>query len=145
MDGTKVYQYQLTIKWGTKIIKGLKTVGLKLKANFEEILLKEQEGVPVDDFIDYDTDMSIAGDTWEKDVSEESSHEDFETLREALADGATVAFVYGRMTEGEKIVSGNAQLIDWSEDAGSEKKPGSWSGSIKAVKGSVSFTTYSST
>jgi hypothetical protein len=143
MVGTKVYGYLLTIKWGTKIIKGLKTTGLKIKPNFEEILLKEQAGVPVDDFIDYDVDMSIAGDTWEKDTSEASTHEDFETLREAASVGASVAFVYGRMVAGEKIVSGNAKLTDWSEDGGSEKKPGSWSGSMKAVKGSVTFGTFS--
>lgn len=141
MVGTKVLQYQLTLKWGTKLIKGLKTAGLKIKPNFEETLLKENAGVAVEDFIDYDADISIAGDTWEKDATEASTHEDFETLREASSVGAVVAFIYGRMTSGEKIVSGNATLRDWSEDAGSEKKPGSWSGSIKAVKGSVTFGT----
>lgn len=143
MDGTRVFQYQLTIKYGTKLIKGLKTTGLKIKPNYEEILLKEQEGDPEEELIDYDTEMSIAGDTWEKAASEAATHEDFETLREASASGVSVAFVYGRMSNGEKIVSGNAKLQDWSEDAGSEKKAGSWSGSMKAVKGTVVFGTYS--
>jgi len=145
MVGTKIYGYQLTIKYGTKLIKGLKTVGLKIKPNFEEILLKEQEGVAIDEFVDFDTEMSIAGDTWEKDVTEATSHEDYETLREASMLGAEVAFVYGRMTAGEKIISGYAKLTDWSEDGGSEKKAGTWSGSLKARKGSVTASTYSAT
>jgi hypothetical protein len=144
MDGTRVFQYQLTIKYGTKLIKGLKTTGLKIKPNYEEILLKEQAGNPEEELIDFDTEMSIAGDTWEKAAGEASTHEDFETLREASSTGVSVAFVYGRMSAGEKIVSGNAKLQDWSEDAGSEKKAGSWSGSLKAVKGTVIFGTYSS-
>ena len=41
MAATNVYGYLLTVKWGTKIIKGLETTGLKIDPRFEEILLKE--------------------------------------------------------------------------------------------------------
>lgn len=133
----------LTIKWGTKLIKGLETTGLKIKPNFESILLKEQAGVEVEEFIDYDADLSISGKTMEKNsTSEASTHDDYENLREATSVGAEVAFVYGRMTAGEKIWSGTGTLRDWSEDAGSEKKMASWSASIKLKKGSASFTTF---
>lgn len=143
MAQTKIYGYLLSFKWGTKLIVGLETTGLKLKANFEEILLKEQAGVPVDDFIDYDIDLTFAGKAMERDSGQSGTHEDFETLREAAAAGAEVAFVYGRFVQGEKIVSGTCTLRDWSEDAGSKKEMAGWSGSAKAKKGSVTFTTYS--
>ena len=131
----KVPQYQLTIKWGTKLITGLETTGLSIKPNHEEILLKANSGNPTKEFIDFDTNMSIAGKTY----GVESNEENFETLRVASSVGAQVAFIYGRFTQGNQQVSGYAILTDWKEDAGSEKKAGSWSGSIEAIKGSVSF------
>ena len=139
MAETKVYGYLPSIKWGTKLIKGLEATGLKIKPNFDDILLKAQAGVPVKDFIDFDTTMSISGKTIERDAGESGTHEDYETLRAACAAGASVAFVYGRFVSGEKIVSGTGVLTDWSEDAGSEKKLGGWSGSLEADKGSVTF------
>jgi hypothetical protein len=139
MADTKIYGYMLTLKWGTKLIKGLETTGLSLKANFEEICLKADAGVPTDDFIDFDTDLKLSGKTIEKDAGETASHEDFEELRVALSVGAEIAFVYGRMAAGEKIVSGTLTLREWSEDAGSKKEMGTWSGSAKAKKGSVTF------
>jgi len=143
MAQTKIYGYLLSLKWGTKLIVGLETTGLKLKANFEEILLKAQNGVPADDFIDYDIDLTFSGKAMEMDSGDSGTHEDFETLRAAAAAGAEVAFVYGRFVVGEKIVTGTCTLRDWSEDAGSKKELASWSGSAKAVKGTVQFTTYS--
>jgi hypothetical protein len=136
MADTKVYQYQLTIKWGTKLIKGLETTGFKNKPNFDEVLLKENEGNASKEFVDCDTEMSIAGKTLAKDGS---TFEDFETLRVASAAGAQVAFVYGRMTQGAQQVTGYGYLTDWSEDGGSEKKMGNWSGAITAKKGTVQY------
>jgi hypothetical protein len=136
MADTKIYQYQLQIKWGTKLIKGLETTGFKNKPNFDEILLKENEGNASKEFVDCDTEMSIAGKTLAKDGV---THEDFETLRVASAQGAQVAFVYGRMTQGAQQVTGYGYLTDWSEDGGSEKKMGSWSGAITAKKGTVTY------
>jgi hypothetical protein len=141
MAETKVYGYMLTIKYGTKLIKGLETTGLKIKPNFDPILLKSMSGVEVDDFIDYDADLSIAGKAIERDSTESATHEDYETLREASTLGAEVAFIYGRMVTGEKIWSGRATIRDWGEDAGSEKKLASWSGSMKVTKGSAAFGT----
>lgn len=142
MAATNVYGYLLTVKWGTKIIKGLETTGLKIDPKFEEILLKEQAGVPVDDFVDFDTEMSCGGKTIERDgTTEVSTHEDFETLRAATAVGAEVAFVYGRTATGEKQVTGTGTLRGWSEEGGSEKKLGTFSFTIKAKKGTVTFGT----
>lgn len=133
----------LNLKIGDKLIVGLETTGLKMKANFDSMLLKVDEGNEVDEFIDYDTDLSFAGRTIERDTTESATHEDFETIREALADGDEVSFVYGRFTAGEKIVTGTATIREWSEDAGSQKQLGNWSGSLHAKKGTVGFTTYS--
>lgn len=141
MAQTKVYGYLLSFKWGTKLIVGLETTGLKMKANFEETLLKENNGVPVDDFIDFDTDLTFSGKAIEKDSA---ANEDFETLRDALIAGAEVSFTYGRFVTGEKIVTGTCTLRDWSEDAGSKKELATWSGSAKAKKGTVQVTTFTS-
>ena len=131
----------LNLKWGGKLIKGLETSGLKIKPNFEEILLKANNGVPTSEIIDFDVDMSFAGKTYEMDAGESVTNEDYETLRVAASQGAEVAFVYGRFVAGEKIVTGIGQLVDYSED-GNSKDTGSFSGSIKAKKGSVAFTTF---
>ena len=139
MAATNVYGYLLTVKWGTKIIKGLETTGLKIDPKFEEILLKEHAGVPVEEFVDFDTEMGCGGKTIERDSGEATTHEDFETLREATAVGAVVAFVYGRTVTGEKQVTGTGTLRGWSEECGSEKKLGSFSFTIKAKKGTVTF------
>lgn len=139
MAATNVYGYLLTLKIGTKIIKGLETTGLKIKPNFEEILLKENAGVPTDDFIDYDTEMTFAGKTIERDSGESTTHEDFETIRVAAAAGSQVAFVYGRTVQGEQQVAGYGFITDYSEDGGSEKKLAGFSGALKAKKGSVQF------
>ena len=102
MVAINVYGYLLTLKIGDKIIKGLETAGLKIKPNYETILLKEDEGVPTDDFVDYDAEMSFSGRTIERDSEESTTHEDFETIREAASTGSTVTFVYGRMAAGKK-------------------------------------------
>jgi hypothetical protein len=142
MATTRIIGYTLNLKYGGKLIKGLETTGLKLKANFEEILLKADQGVPNQELVDYDTDMSFSGKTYERDqVAEASTHEDFETLREAATIGAEVAFVYGIFTTGKKIVSGTGIITDYSED-GTTKDTGTFSGTITAKKGTVTFTTF---
>ena len=141
MAVTKVKGYNLNLKWGTKLIRGLVTTGLKVKPNYEEILLKSSSGVPTDEIIDFDVELSFSGQTYERDSTETSTYEDFETLREAASVGAEVAFVYGRFSSGEKIVTGTGQIQEYSEE-GNAKDTGSFSGSIKAKKGTVGFTTY---
>lgn len=143
MSQTKVYQYMLNFKVGTKLIVGLETTGWKMTAEFEEMLLKSSAGVSVEEFIDFDTDLTFSGRTIERDSTEEATHEDFETLREALMAGSSVSFVYGRFTAGEKIITGTATIREWGEDAGSQRQLGTWSGSAKAIRGTVAATTYS--
>jgi hypothetical protein len=139
MADTKKFQYQLSVKYGAKLIKGLETTGFSNKPNFDEILLKENEGSTSLEFVDCDTEMSISGKTLKRDGSLNLTHEDFETLRVASGTGAQVPFVYGEMTQGAQQVTGYGWLVDWKEDAGSEKKMGSWSGSIRARKGTVQY------
>lgn len=143
MAQTKVYQYMLSFKWGTKLIVGLETTGFKGSANFEEMLLKANAGVAVEEFIDVNADLSFSGRTIELDAdSEPSTHEDFESLREAWLAGTSVNFVYGRFSAGEAIVTGTCTIREWSEDAGSQRQLGTWSGSAKAARGTVAITTY---
>jgi hypothetical protein len=138
MSGTKVKGYMLNIKWGTKLIKGLETSGLKIKPNFEEVLLKGNQGMPVLEIIDFDMDVSYSGKTYERGSGESATHEDFETLREATSLGGEVSFIYGTLIPEGKFVTGMAQLTDYSED-GNSKDTGSFSGSFKAKKGTVVF------
>jgi lysophospholipase L1-like esterase len=139
MAVTKVKGYMLNIKWGDKLIRGLQTSGIKMKPNYEEALLKVLNGYPLDEVIDYDSEFTASGQTYEMDSGESGTYEDFQTLREAAAAGAIVAFIYGRFTIGENIVTGNAQITDYSEE-GNSKDTGTYSITFKAVRGSVSFT-----
>lgn len=141
MAETRVYGYLLTLKIGSKLIKGLETTGLKINPEFEKILLKSQDGVPVDDFIDFDVEMSFSGKTIQCDTTESLTHEDFETIRQAASTGQVVTFVYGRTASGEKQVTGNAIITSYSEESGSEKKMGTFSGTLRAVRGTVQFGT----
>lgn len=131
----------LNMKLGNKLIKGLETTGIAGKATFQELLLKSMNGAKEKEFDAAEWSFKFSGKTIERDSSESATHEDFETLREAMNSGVAVAFVYGRFTAGEKIVSGSCIIVDWSEDAGSEKTMGSWSGSAE-LSGSPTFTTY---
>lgn len=131
----KVAQYLLTIKWGSKLITGLETTGLKIKPNFESILLKSNNGNPSEEFEDSDLNMSISGKTYDNIGTEEN----FESLRHASYLGTQAAFIYGRTVQGAQQISGYAIIDDWGEDAGSEKKAGSWSGNMRAIRGSVVF------
>lgn len=139
MSATRVKGFMLNLKIGTKLIRGLETTGLKIKPNFEEVQLKEYAGAAVEELVDFDTDFSFSGKTYEKDGVE--AWEDFETLREAAFAGAEVDFVYGRFTAGEKIVTGSGVFSDFSEE-GNSKDTGTFSGSIKATKGTVDFDIY---
>jgi hypothetical protein len=142
MAATKVLGYELSLKWGTKLIMGLETAGLKIKPNFETLLLKENQGEAVEELVDFDTTFSFGGKTFTLETGEGTTHEDFQSLRAAAAAGASVAFVYGRFVVGKKIVTGTGVLTDFSEDANS-KDIATFSGSIVADKGSVEFDVYS--
>jgi hypothetical protein len=142
MAETRVSAYMLSMKVGGKLIKGLETTGLSGKASFQEVLIKSANGTKEKEFDTADWTLKFSGKTIERDGTESSTHEDFETLREAMNSGAAVSFVYGRLAAGEKIVSGTCVITDWSEDAGSEKTMGSWSGSAE-VSSTRSFTTFS--
>ena len=130
----------LTLKWGGKIIKGLETTGFKVKPNYEEILLKEHAGNPAQEYLDTDADLTFSGKAYERDGTESSTHEDFETLRQAASVGAEVVFIYGRFTTGKKRVTGTGKITDYSEE-GNSKDTATFSGSIKVKKGTVTFPT----
>jgi hypothetical protein len=140
MATTRIKGYMLTLKWGGKYIKGLETTGLKGKPNFEETLLKENAGNPVKEFTDYDGDFSFSGKTYIRDGTENGTNEDFQTLRLAASLGAQVAFIYGRFDTGAKRVAGYGKISDYSEDSNS-KDTGTYSGTIKVKKGSLTFPT----
>lgn len=140
MATTRIKGYSLTLKIGGKFIKGLETTGLKVKPNFEETLLKENAGNPVKEFTDYDGDLTFSGKTYIRDGSESGTNEDFQTIREASSLGAQAAFIYGRFTNGKKRVAGYGKITDFGEDSNS-KDTGTFSGTIKVKKGSVTFPT----
>jgi hypothetical protein len=141
MATTRIKGYELTLKWGGKFIKGLETTGLKNKPNFEETLLKENGGNPVKEFTDYDATLSFSGKTIIRDGTESGTNEDFQTLRAAGAQGAQVAFIYGRFSTGAKRVSGVGKISDYKEDSDSTKNMANFSGTIKVQKKSVTFPT----
>ena len=141
-----VHGYQLTVKiQNGKIIKGLETVGLSINPVYESILLKENLGVEEKISSDFETTLSCSGKTaLLGDGDTNSTHVDFETLREACANGDAVQFVYSRVTDtgvpaGTKAVSGTGKLSNWSENSGSEKTPADFSFDILAEKGTVKF------
>jgi hypothetical protein len=140
MATTRIKGYMLTLTWGGKYIKGLETTGLKVKPNFEETLLKEHAGSPVKEFTDYEGDLTFSGKAIIRDGTETGTNEDFQTLRAAGAQGAQVAFIYGRFASGEKRVAGSGKISDFSEDSNS-KDLATFSGTIKVQKGTVTFPT----
>lgn len=145
MAATDVMQYQLTLYIDGDLIKGLITTGFKAKPNFETTLMKASNGSRTRDFVNADLEMPFSGETIERDSSESDSHHDFETLRSKALVGATVSFVYGRMTAGEKVVSGTGKITDYGEDAGSEKKRAGFSGVISAFSEDVTDETFATT
>ena len=138
--GERIKGYRLNIQIGDNMIRGLETAGFSLKPNFEETILKEMNGAAEEELADFDTQLSFAGKTYQKDGVEE--WEDFETLREISFAGTSIEFTYGILEAGEAVVTGTGVISDISEDANS-KDTGTFSGTIDADKGSVAFGTYS--
>lgn len=145
MAATKVYAYQLTLLIGGKLIKGLVSTGLSIKPNFEESILKEDNGVAQKEFKDADLELSFAGKTIERDSTESSSHEDFETIRSASLAGAKIGFSYGRRTSTDKLIVAEGYITAFSENGGSEKVLADFSGTISCKSGDVTETTYPTT
>lgn len=139
----KKQAYKISILLGTRIFAGQTENGLTIKPNFEEVLLKSYSGDAQEEFIDFDTEMSVTGLTYEKAAGETSTHYDYADLRAMASSGGTIAFVYGEMTAGEAIVSGNAKITEFGETEGSSKSAGNWTCKLKAVKGTVVFGNYS--
>lgn len=133
--------YELDLRIATKIILGLETLGLSMKPNFEEISLKEDAGNVTEELVDFDTTFTATSRTYAI-TTEAATHEDYNTLRLAAHTGASVAFVYGRFTVGQRIVSGSAYITGYTEDADSTKGTGKFTLTLEAVKGSVGFSNY---
>lgn len=142
MATTPVKGYNLTLKVGTKIIMGLETTGFQGQPNFEELSLKEDAGDIVEELTDFDTKLTASGRTYAI-SSEGATHNDFNTLRLAAKAGTAVAFTYGRHATGKRIASGNAYIMDYTEDADSTKNSGKYTLQLEAVKGSVTFGAFS--
>ena len=138
----KKQAYKISLLVGTRIFAGQTENSLTIKPNFEEVLLKASEGNAIEEFVDFDTEMGVTGLTYEKAVSEAATHYDYADLRAASSSGGTVAFVYGELTVGKPIVSGNAKIKEFSETEGSSKNAGSWNCKVTAVKGTVVFGNY---
>lgn len=129
------------LKIGYKLIAGLQTTGYKTKPNFEEVLHKEHQGDAEEDIVDLQTELVATGQTYKRTAGETSTHEDYETIREAAAAGVIVSFVYGRFVFGGKIVSGSARIADYTEDADS-KNTGTYSITLNTDPKTIVFDTY---
>jgi hypothetical protein len=140
---TPVKGYEVTLKVGTKIIMGLETLGFSQKPNFEELALKEDGGNVTEELIDFDSTFTATSRTYAI-TSESATHHDYNTLRLAAKTGSVIAFIYGRFVSGKKIVTGNANITGYTEDADSTKGTGKFTVTLEAVKGSVQFTTFTS-
>lgn len=138
----KKQAYRISILIGTRIFAGQTENGLSIKPNFEEVLLKANNGDAQEEFVDFDTEMNVSGLTYEKGSTEAASHYDYSDLRALASSGGTVAFVYGEMAAGEAIVSGNAKVAEFSETEGSGKNAGNWSVKLRGVKGTIVFGIY---
>jgi hypothetical protein len=136
MAETKVFSYMLTLLVKGKIIKGLVTTGLSIKPNYEELILKEDEGVAQKEEKDSDLEMTFAGKTIKRDSTEVSTNEDFETLRNAAILGTEVTFSY-LDTETDEVITGTGNITAFSENAGSEKVLADFSGTITTKSGDV--------
>ena len=138
----KKQAYKISILVGTRIFAGQTENGSSIKPNFETVLLKEDEGNETEEFVDFDYEMNVSGLTYKKATGEASTHYDYSDLRAMSSSGGTVAFVYGEMTAGEAIVSGNAKISEFTEAENSSKQAGTWSCKLRAVKGTVVFGNY---
>lgn len=136
MAETKIYSYMLNLLVGGKIIKGLVTSGLQIKPNFEELILKEDEGVAQKEIKDSELELPFSGKTIERDILEILTHEDFETLRAASLAGTEIVFSYGSHDTG-RITVGSGRLTSFGETAGSEKVLGDFSGTLSAKNSSI--------
>jgi len=129
--------YSITIKVGEMLFAGHVDNSLAIVPNYEPILRKTLGGRFDLDFVGVDLDMQVSGLTYERTTAEAATHYDFAALRAACNSSASVTFVYGDITPGKVVLTGNAKLTDYQETAGSGKISGQWSCRLRSVRGSV--------
>ena len=129
--------YSITIKVGEKLFAGHVDNSLAIVPQYEPILRKSLGGRYDLDFVSVDLDMRISGLTYERTSGEAATHNDFADLRAACSSPVSVAFVYGAITPGSVVLTGNAKLSEYQETTGSGKISGQWSCRLKSVRGSV--------
>lgn len=129
---TRIEAYKFVVTWEGDPIAGLETTQLKIKPNFEEELLKANEGEAAKTLKDFTTEVVISGKTYDGSAGEAT----FETFRELYSGGTEGTMVYGDPA-GETVTS-EAKVVAYNED--SESLPvGTWSATLRAVKGTEVF------
>lgn len=128
LKGYEVY-CELGTTSSTLPIKGLETAGVSNAPEFEEILVKADEGKPQKSLSGGKMTISLGGKIAKKETAEESTHVDYNDIEGYSRAGTTVYFEYGDSTDN---LTGTGIITAYSEDTGS-KDVGSWSATLEVL------------
>ena len=130
--------FNIVIKIADKLIAGTTDVDFKMTPEYEESLVKDDEGEPSLDATGVvPMEFGVSGLMYICETEDETTHQDITDLREVCHDSDPVTFSYGGKKAGDAIITGNAHITDLQEKSGSKGKP-DWSITLKKT-GSVTF------
>ncbi len=123
--------YNIVMQVAGKLIAGTTDIDFKMTPEFEESLVKDDEGEPSLDATGVvPMEFGVSGLMYITETEDETSHQDITDIREVAHAGTTCTFSYGGKTTGDKIITGNAKITDVSEKSGAKGRP-DWSLSLK--------------
>lgn len=129
----KIKAYNIVLDVAGKLVAGVTDVDFKMTPEFEESLVKDDEGTPsLDATGQVPVEFGVSGLFFITEAGDETTHQDITDLRSVCAAGTTCAYVYGGTAVGDAIVSGNAKITDLSEKSGAKGYP-SFSLSLKSI------------
>ena len=129
----RILGHRIIIDLGTKKVAGYTDIDFKLTPEFQESLIKEDEGVPVEEpTTRVDIEFTVNGLHFITEAGDVATHQDIEALRATTKAGTSVAFVYGRSGAGAPTVTGNCKITAFNEKSGA-KGYGNWSITCRKV------------
>jgi hypothetical protein len=118
----RISSKDITLKTGGKFFSGVTDVNYDSSAVTERSLIKEDGGVEQEEIVAFQDNIDISGVVCVNEAGDETDHQDWAAIRTAYRAKAKVAFVYGMFSTGKPEITGNLQILSYSEKSGSNGK-----------------------
>lgn len=112
--------YNIILKPNDLILAGQTDVDFSIEHPTEEVLEKENDGVPTKEKTGVvSRTFSVSGLQKVKEAGEDATHVDRHDIIDMVEGSSTVPFIYGDKSTGGIIYTGNLHVVSYSESSGS--------------------------